>query len=231
MEGIGMTQPPATRLSLLLRLRQVTDTEAWEEFVQLYGPLLHAYGRRHGLQDADAADLAQEVFRAISHGVARGAYDPQLGNFRSWLLTVAHHKLHDMQARQRRQCQGSGDSGILHLLEEQPTREEEDHWNRNYQWRVFVCAAARVRTYLTPATWQAFWLTAVKGKSGKEVARELGMSVAAVYLAKSRVLARLKAQIQEWDEGEPNIPLPCPEIADDGAVLLPSASTLEAPSG
>src|SRR5262245_56187959 len=112
-----MSQLLSTRISLLARLRDPGDVEAWRQFVRLYAPLVYRYGRRHGLQDADAADLTQDVLRAVSASVSRFDYDRQRGSFRSWLLTLAHHKLYDFLARQRRQTPGSGDSALrLHTL-------------------------------------------------------------------------------------------------------------------
>jgi RNA polymerase sigma-70 factor (ECF subfamily) len=195
-----MSQLLSTRISLLARLRDPGDVEAWRQFVRLYAPLLYRYGRRHGLQDADAADLTQEVLRAVSAGVGRLDYDPALGSFRGWLFTLAHHKRCDLWARRRRQEQGSGDSKVLGLLEEQPAREGRHLWDQDSRQALFAWAAERVRPTVSATTWQAFWRTAVEGKRGKEVASQLGLSVAAVYLAKSRVMARLKEEAQLWDE-------------------------------
>src|SRR5262245_26403774 len=99
-----MSDPPSTRPSLLVRLRDVGDQDAWRQFVRLYAPVVYAYGRRRGLQDADAADLTQDVLRAVLAAAGRFAYDPRRGSFRGWLFTLAHHRLHDLLARQRRQC-------------------------------------------------------------------------------------------------------------------------------
>src|SRR5205823_3939496 len=100
--------------------------------------------------------------------------------------------------KRRRQEQGSGDTAMQELLEEQPVRaEEEASWDEEYQRRLFSYAAARVRGDFKEPTWQAFWQTGVQGKSAKEVAAALSMTVAAVYLAKSRVMARLKERIQQ----------------------------------
>ena len=86
------------------------------------------------------------------------------------------------------------------MLDAQPAPEETAHWEKEYEQRLFTWAAEQVRPAVQPVTWQAFWLTAVEGKSGKEVAAALGMSVAAVYLAKSRVMARLKEKIRQVEE-------------------------------
>jgi RNA polymerase sigma-70 factor (ECF subfamily) len=193
-----MTDPPVTRPSLLVRLRDARDADAWKQFVRLYAPLVFGYARRRGLQDADAADLSQEVLCAVHAGLGRLEYDPARGSFRGWLFTVVHRKLCDLLTRRRRQTQGSGDTRQQALLDEQPARDEE-LWNREYRRRVFAWAAERVRGNFAETTWQAFWLTAVEGKSGREAAEALGLSVAAVYLAKSRVMARLKEQVREWE--------------------------------
>jgi RNA polymerase sigma-70 factor (ECF subfamily) len=194
-----MGDEPATSASLLLRIRDRGDHAAWSRFVEVYQPLIHGFARKHGLQEADAADLAQEVLRAVARSVGRLDYDPRRGSFRGWLFTVVRNQLRDFRDRQRRQVAGSGNSGVQQLLNEQPTPPggPEEDWDREYERRLFTWAAEQVRPAVQPATWQAFWRTAVEGQSGQEVARALGMSVAAVYLAKSRVMARLKEEIRQ----------------------------------
>jgi RNA polymerase sigma factor (sigma-70 family) len=188
-----------TRPSLLLRLRDAQDAQAWSQFVDLYGPLIYDFLRKQGLQDADAADLMQEVLWAVSGAVGRLEYDPQRGSFRGWLFTVVRNKLRNFLAARQRQGRGSGDSGMLHWLEQQPGRDadQEALWDQEYNRRLFARAAEQVRPDVQESTWQAFWQTAVEGKNPREVAVVLGTTLAAVYLAKSRVMARLKEQIEE----------------------------------
>jgi RNA polymerase sigma factor (sigma-70 family) len=194
-----MTDLPSTRPSLLVRLRDPQDGDAWRHLVELYAPLVYGYGRRHRLQDADAADLTQEVLRAVSVAMRRQDYDPQRGSFRGWLFTLAHHKLCDLLGRQRRQAQGSGDSGTQELLDELPDRQEE-LWNLDYERRLFGWAAGQARSEFTAATWQAFWRTAVDGHGAAQVAQDVGLSVGAVYIAKSRVQSRLKQLVGQARE-------------------------------
>ncbi len=194
-----MGDEPATSASLLLRLRDRGDHAAWSRFVEVYQPLVHGFARKHGLQEVDAADLAQEVLQAVARSVGRLDYDPRRGSFRGWLFTVVRNQLRDFRERKRRQVAGSGTSGVQQLLNEQPAPPErpEEDWDREYERRLFTWAAEQVRPTVQAATWQAFWRTAVEGQSGQEVAQALGMTVAAVYLAKSRVMARLKQEIRQ----------------------------------
>src|SRR5262245_15316991 len=112
-----MEEAPATRASLLLRLRDPRDSDAWNQFVRLYAALVYGYARKHGLQDADAADLMQEVLRSVAGAAGRLEYDPERGTFRGWLYTVTRNKLYSFLDGRRRQVQGSGGSGAQELLE------------------------------------------------------------------------------------------------------------------
>lgn len=192
-----MAELPITRSSLLVRIRDLQDQEAWREFVDLYGPVVYGFARQRGLQPADAGDLTQEILRAVAAAAGRLEYDPGKGQFRSWLYTVARNKLHDFAAARRRHCPGSGDTAVQARLDEQPARPEEALWDEEYQRQLFAWAAERVRRHFEDRTWQAFWQVAVEGKSPKAAAAALGTTLAAVYMAKSRVLAALKKEIQQ----------------------------------
>ena len=196
-----MSDSPATRHSLLVRIRDARDNQAWAQFVDLYAPLLYGFARKKGLQDADAADLTQEVLRAVARAAKRQDYDPSKGSFRGWLFTIARNKLRNFQASRRRHPQGTGDTAEQDRLEAQPDREpnEDALWDREYEQRLFDWAAQQVRGGFEQSTWKAFWQTAVDGKPAKDVAASLGISVGAVYIAKSRVLARLRECIREHE--------------------------------
>jgi len=188
-----------TRASLLARLGDPQDSAAWKQFVELYGRLVYGFARQRGLQDADAADLTQEVFLAVSQGASRFKYDPKQGTFRGWLFGLTRNKIAKFLQRRRYQPVGSGDTNANRRLEEQPDAEPDPKgiWEEEYQKQLFRLAAAQIRDNFTDSTWRAFWATAVEGKSGATVARDLGLSVGAVYVARSRVLARLAEQIQQ----------------------------------
>jgi RNA polymerase sigma factor (sigma-70 family) len=196
-----MAEFPATRASLLVRLRDPLDGAAWGQFVDLYAPLIYGYLRKQDLQDADAADLCQDVMTSVSGAVGRFHYDPARGAFRNWLFTVVRRKLANWRAVQNHHAHGSGDSATQQLLEQCPAPDvAEAEWQAEWDRRLFAWACEQVRPAVTAATWQAFWRTAFEDQSGKRVAADLGMSVAAVYLARSRVLARLKELIRSAEE-------------------------------
>src|SRR5436190_3593267 len=138
-----MSDALATRLSLLVRLRDARDGAAWSQFVELYAPLVFGFARKHGLQDADAADLTQDVLLAVSGGIRRLDYDPRRGSFRGWLFTVARNKLRNFLAAQQRPGRGTGDEAAQQRLAELPAREEDQAawWDQEYQRRVFAWAA------------------------------------------------------------------------------------------
>jgi RNA polymerase sigma-70 factor (ECF subfamily) len=196
-----MVEIPATRASLLVRLRDPRDGAAWTEFVDLYVPVIYGYLRKQGLQDADAVDLSQDVLAAVAGAVGRLEYDPSRGTFRRWLFTVVLRKLSNWRRDRRHRPHGSGDTATQQLLEQWPgPAGEEAAWEATWEERLFAWACTQVRCAVTDTTWQAFWRTAMEGQSGKQVAADLGLSVVAVYRARSRVLARLKELVQAAQE-------------------------------
>jgi RNA polymerase sigma-70 factor (ECF subfamily) len=196
-----MAEIPATRASLLVRLRDPRDGAAWTEFVDLYAPLVYGYLRKQGLQDADAADLSQDVLGAIAVAVGRLDYDPRRGSFRNWLFTVLRRKLSNWQRAKRTRPDRRSDAADHKVLEQCPAPAgEEAAWEVEWEERVFAWACEQVRGDVTDATWQAFWKTAIDDRPGKQVAAELGLTVAAVYRARSRVQARLKELVQSAQE-------------------------------
>ena len=193
-----MTQSDATRPSLLVRIRDARDREAWGQFVEVYAPLVYDMARRRGLQDADAADLTQDVLRSVAGAIGRLDYDPRRGTFRSWLFTVTRNALNTFFEAQRRLPRGSGDSAVQDWLANQPDSADESAvWDREYERRLLDVAAEQVRLEFENPTWQAFWRTAVEGQPAREAAEGLGMSVGAVYIARSRVLSRIKEKVAQ----------------------------------
>ena len=179
-----MTRTPA---SLLQKLRGPPDPHDWARFVELYTPLLYAWARRAGLQEADAADLAQDALLLLVRRLPEFEYD-RCGSFRAWLKTVA---LNLYRTRRRRATLPTQEGGPEPAGPDHAPEFEEAEY-RDYLVRR---ALELMRREFPPATWKACWEYAVAGRPPADVARELGLSVNAVYLAKSRVLARLRQEL------------------------------------
>jgi RNA polymerase sigma-70 factor (ECF subfamily) len=190
---------PTTRGSLVLRLRNLDDQVAWGEFMEVYQPLVYRLARNKGLQDADAHDLCQEVFRAVASAIGCWDPDPARGRFRAWLSRIARNLIVNFLARQGRIPRGSGRTSVQELLEDLPARDAdaEQEFAMEFKRQAFLWAAERVRKEFTPSTWQAFWKTGVEGRPVDAVAKELALSPGAVYIARSRVLSRLRDRVRQ----------------------------------
>jgi RNA polymerase sigma-70 factor (ECF subfamily) len=201
----SITSASSSGLSLVVRLRDGSQ-EAWREMVDLYGPLIAHWCVRKGLNSAEQADVAQEVFLAVHRSIA--AFDPERpgATFRGWLWRIALNKIRE-RARRQAGPAAQGGSTAAAQLHEAPDPwaanvEEEDAPNDAAATASLLRRALdQVRPSLEPATWEAFWRTAVLGRPAPHVAAELGLTPAAVRQAKSRVLRRLRRQLGDGPGG------------------------------
>jgi RNA polymerase sigma-70 factor (ECF subfamily) len=200
-----MHEIPNTRLSLLVRLRDGADERAWSEFVSIYEPAIYGFARNKGLQDADARDLCQDVMRSVAKAIDRWDPDPCKGPFRAWLFRIARNLLINLVASERRHPRGSGDSEVRKWIEAQPAGEDGDSilFDMEYKRRLFHWAAQAIRQEFTESTWNAFWKTAVEDLKAAAVSRELKISTGAIYIARSRVIARLRERIDQVEGRTP----------------------------
>lgn len=183
----GMNSTPA---SLLEQLRYSADGSAWQRFVQLYTPLLHAWAWRAGLQAQDAADLVQEVFLLLLQKLPEFEYRPDQ-SFRAWLRTVTLNKWRE---HCRRKPGGGQPLGTLNngLADPEATHLFDETEHRHFLVRR---ALQLMQADFQPATWKACWQLVTTDRPVTEVAAELGLTVKAAYLAKSRVLRRLRQEL------------------------------------
>ena len=190
------TVSPSTDSSLLQRV-QSQDPQAWRTFVDLYGPLIYAWGRRQGLSREDAGDMTQETFGAVARSI--GQFSAVGGSLRGWLWTVAHNKIRDHFRRGVNDRAAGGTDMQVRLQElpgeppQEPTDSADLHELRNLLGR----GLEQVQTEFEPRTWQAFVLTVLEAEDTTAVATKLGMTANHVRQAKSRVLRRLRDQLGE----------------------------------
>ncbi|MFT5328589.1 MAG: RNA polymerase sigma factor (sigma-70 family) [Planctomycetaceae bacterium] len=196
-----MQTSPETRPSLLLRLRNPQDEQAWREFLEIYEPLIERLSRRRGLQHADARELVQEVLLAVSGAIDRWDPDEAKGSFRGWLSTITRNLTINLLKREGRHTRGTGDSEFARLMNEQPDPVGENTalFDLEYRRRLFQFAAEHVQEQFEEATWQAFWKTSVEQQPLVDVCEELGLSRGAIYVARSRVMAKLRIHIEKLE--------------------------------
>ena len=194
---------PETRHSLLLRLHDRADMAAWSEFCTIYEPVVYRFAKRANLQDADAREVAQEVLLIVSRKVE--SFDTTAnGRFRGWLSKIARHATIDLMRKRRERPIGGSD--FVRMLASVPAIDADAsrEFLAEARSQKFHWAAEQVRQSTQPATWQAFWLTAVEAMSASDAAQKLGMSVGAVYVARCRTLARIKSLIESFMEDDPS---------------------------
>lgn len=179
-----------TPASLLERLRRPEEELAWERFVALYTPLLFYWARRSGCRESEATDMVQEVLALLVRKLPDFSYDRNK-TFRGWLRTVARNCWSNLQRRASLpMAAGTPDPAEL------PAADDDPFWEVEYRERLVSRALDLMRADFQPATWQACWQTVVEDRPAAEVAQELGISVGAVYMAKSRVLSRLRQELE-----------------------------------
>lgn len=185
-----------TSLTLMERICvDAPDPETWDAFVERYGRLIYAWCRRWKLQDSDARDVAQEVLLTLAAKMRSFRYDPGR-SFRAWLKTITHHAWQDFLRRRRRPGLGSGDTGARERLETLEARDSLHEVLREaFDREVFDEALRRVERRVDARTWRAFQMQVFEEASGAEAAAALGLSVAAAFMAKSRVKKMLEAEV------------------------------------
>lgn len=194
----NVNESPTTRATLLLRLRDISDHDAWSQFLGDYGPMLYRFVRSRGLQDADASDLVQEVLRSVGTAIGRLDYRKEKGGFRAWLFTITRNKLYSYFEKKQRTGPTANDTAQFELLNQAPaTRDElQEKWEEEHQRVLAAKAMETVKAEVEAKTWTAFELTAIDGLAATEAATRLAMSSGAVYVARSRVTARLRNEVE-----------------------------------
>ncbi len=187
-----------TSATLLERLNDRSDSVAWRRLVDLYSPLINGWLRRQGVVAEDAEDLTQEVLEVVVREVSGFRHNGRVGAFRTWLRTIAINCLRQALRSRRLRVQAAGSPDIVAMLDqfEDPASEVSRRWDREHDQYVLQRLFALIEPDFRPATWQAFRRQVIDEVSPEAVAAELGLSVNAVLIAKSRVLSRLRRNAQ-----------------------------------
>jgi len=185
-----------TSASLLDRVKQQHDSASWQCLVDLYSPLIHGWLKRQGVLEQDVNDLVQEVFVVVVRRLPEFQRGAQVGSFRCWLRTITVNCLRDFWRKKKCQPKATGDSNFLEMLHalDDPNSGLSRLWDQEHDQYVTRHLLALIRPKFEAKTWEAFERTAIQGHSADEVAADLGISVNAVFIAKSRVLSRLRQE-------------------------------------
>jgi len=191
---------PDTSAALLLRLRsQPGDADAWARFVRTYGPRIIQWGRRWGLQDADAHDVTQLVLIQFWRQIGRFRYDPSR-RFRGWLRTLVHAAWCDFIEGRREWHQATGGSGVLSHLESIAARDDlAAAMDEEYDRELLRLAMKRIQDRVHTKTWQAFWLLNFEGLTGQEAVARLGMRLGSTFAASSKVRRLIRDEVRRLE--------------------------------
>lgn len=194
---------PDTQISLIVRVKDLGDGASWAEFLGIYQPIVFRMARRRGMQEADALDVMQQVFLSISRSIESWTAEEGRPPFRAWLTTIAKNAITKALTRRPRDL-ATGASSILDLLHEVPSADSAaEELLAEAKQEVVRWAAEQLRPEFSDVTWSIFWQTAIEGIPAAEVAKATGRTPGAIYVARYRVLTRLKQKVLEvsnhWD--------------------------------
>jgi RNA polymerase sigma-70 factor (ECF subfamily) len=188
----------STHVSLLMRVRDKNDGEAWSAFIERYSPLIVSWCTRFGLQSSDAEDVAQSVLLKLTRRMESFSYDPDRGSFRGYLRTLTRYAIND--ALDDRGPVGSGDTEQNVALYSIEARDDlVASFDPSFDNELLEESLSRVRNRVEPTTWQAFEMTALREMTPVAAAAELEISLASVYKSKSRVLQMLRDELALLD--------------------------------
>ncbi len=198
--GVQSSDVSGTMSTALLVGLKAQDADAWRRLVHLYGPVVYTWCKRRGLQPSDAEDVAQEVFRTVLLRVADFRRERQDSTFRGWLWTITRNKLGDYIRRCGAHPQPAGGSEARERLEQVADADLGDEPDADDGGLLYRRALDLIRAEFEQPTWESFWRVVGGGQRPADVAAALGLSLNAVYLAKSRVLRRLREELGEAND-------------------------------
>lgn len=196
-----MNQWPDTNSSLIARVKNLSDSDSWATFMAIYRPAVYRMARDRGLQHADAEDLAQHVFVSVSKAIGGWVSTPGQPPFRAWLIRITRNRIINLLSRTKPDV-GSGLTDVGEMLSALPmdATKVNDEISRETHAEAMRWATREIRKEFSETTWKMFWETSFESLSVAEVARRHGRTTGAVYMARFRVLQRLKEKSLELSD-------------------------------
>jgi RNA polymerase sigma-70 factor (ECF subfamily) len=201
-QGDAHPHPPESTSTSLLERVKGKDADAWQRLATVYGPLVYRWCRQRDLHCEDAADVVQEVFAAVATGIAGFRGEARRGTFRAWLKTITLNKISDhFRTRRGGPAAKGGTQAQEELLQvadsmgqsigDDASEVDDALWRRTLEF---------VQGEFEDRTCRAFMEIVIRRRPVADVASELGMTLDAVYQAKSRVLRRLRQELRDLEE-------------------------------
>lgn len=188
---------PDTRASLIARVRDLGNGDAWKEFASIYEPVILRFIQGHGLQSADAEEISQEVLSRVVNSISSWNGGGQQSTFRGWLYRITRNLTIDfLRKRKSELAKAVGHDGGMNQIPDSESSASCE-FQAEYEKQIFHWAAEKLKPTFKAANWQAFWLSTVEGLPIEEVAQRLSMECSAIYVARSRIMSRLAKLIQE----------------------------------
>ena len=181
-----------TSVSFLDSLKADENSDSWREFVDLYAPLIRIWLSGQHVREQERDDVTQEVMSRVATAIDSFDHQQKGATFRGWLYRVTRNLVVDFFRQKENRNVAGADTGLFELLQQEPGEEESKEFRIEFQKQIFAIAANQVRGEVKANTWQAFWRTEVENEAVTRVANELGMNAGAIYVARSRVIARLR---------------------------------------
>lgn len=194
----------ATSVGFLERLTVESDSDSWQRLVDLYSPLIYGWLRRYSVPHQDADDLAQNVLLVVLRELPAFRHNGRVGSFRAWLRKITSNRLRAFWVAQKHRSLPAGGSSFVNMLEqlEDPNSGISRLWNQEHDQYLAERLLQLIEPEFEPSTWRAFCRVVKDGQSAPVAANELGLSVNAVLIAKSRVLKRLREEARDLIEFE-----------------------------
>lgn len=172
----------------MLRLRDHSDAAAWSEFIGVYSPLIYNYCRSRELQSSDAADVTQEVLLRVAKAIRNFEYDRDRGLFRDWLARIVLNEIRRLAKKKLDIATAPEDLDL-------DSASVESTWNEQFQQFIFAKALERSKPHFSDETWTMFEMSWVCKLPVEQVAKDLGVGLEKIYVARSRVLKRLRYEV------------------------------------